>query len=276
MKFQLKALVAALAIVAAVPAQAAMQTGTNGDSSLILTLVDSTSVVSATFDLGPTFTTFNRALNQSWDLTSTNYSAAWTAFNAAASAGKQWGIYMADGVGTGALEQQRFATSGLSTGLTTITNSQLGGDAANFDSFITASNNILPNGTNILNNHQQVADGSNFVSQLAATNAASGLSANAYSGNSGKIANRGSDANGAFDTNLFVWTLTRSSTNLVAQTTSAQLNVAGFNPYFNLSSNGILTYTASTAAPIPEPETYGMLLAGLGMIGFVARRRKSA
>jgi len=29
------------------------------------------------------------------------------------------------------------------------------------------------------------------------------------------------------------------------------------------------------AAPVPEPETYAMLLAGLGLIGFSARRRKS-
>jgi hypothetical protein len=29
-------------------------------------------------------------------------------------------------------------------------------------------------------------------------------------------------------------------------------------------------------APIPEPETYAMLLAGLGLMGFVARRRKQA
>lgn len=29
-------------------------------------------------------------------------------------------------------------------------------------------------------------------------------------------------------------------------------------------------------APIPEPETYAMLLAGLGLMGFVARRRKKA
>jgi len=27
-------------------------------------------------------------------------------------------------------------------------------------------------------------------------------------------------------------------------------------------------------APIPEPETYAMMLAGLGLMGFVARRRK--
>jgi N-acetylmuramic acid 6-phosphate (MurNAc-6-P) etherase len=34
---------------------------------------------------------------------------------------------------------------------------------------------------------------------------------------------------------------------------------------------------ASQALPptsVPEPETYAMLLAGLGMMGFVARRRK--
>lgn len=29
------------------------------------------------------------------------------------------------------------------------------------------------------------------------------------------------------------------------------------------------------AAPIPEPETYAMLLAGMGLLGFIARRRKS-
>lgn len=33
-------------------------------------------------------------------------------------------------------------------------------------------------------------------------------------------------------------------------------------------------FTYSSVAAIPEPETYAMLLAGLGMLGFAARRRK--
>ena len=32
---------------------------------------------------------------------------------------------------------------------------------------------------------------------------------------------------------------------------------------------------ASTTAPVPEPETYAMLAAGLGIVGFLARRRRN-
>lgn len=31
-----------------------------------------------------------------------------------------------------------------------------------------------------------------------------------------------------------------------------------------------------TISPVPEPETYGMLLGGLGLLGFLARRRRKA
>jgi hypothetical protein len=55
------------------------------------------------------------------------------------------------------------------------------------------------------------------------------------------------------------------------------LSSGGTNAYFaadvlNLSGNtGAI---GATVAAVPEPETYAMLLSGLGLIGFVARRRQ--
>lgn len=39
------------------------------------------------------------------------------------------------------------------------------------------------------------------------------------------------------------------------------------------SNGGVYLYAANTVAVIPEPETYAMMLAGLGLIGFIGRRR---
>lgn len=43
-------------------------------------------------------------------------------------------------------------------------------------------------------------------------------------------------------------------------------------PSFDAAAKVTYTY----APPVPEPETYALLLAGLGMVGAIARRRKSA
>lgn len=41
-------------------------------------------------------------------------------------------------------------------------------------------------------------------------------------------------------------------------------------------TNNDLAFQATLTAPVPEPETYGMMMVGLGLLGFLARRRKQA
>lgn len=66
-----------------------------------------------------------------------------------------------------------------------------------------------------------------------------------------------------------VWTLSSSS-------------LAAGDYYLQVSGNMVGADSASfggavsLAAPVPEPETYGMMLAGLGVVGFLARRRRKA
>ena len=63
---------------------------------------------------------------------------------------------------------------------------------------------------------------------------------------------------------------------------SAVLQDAGYTLVIGGTSIGTAAYTGiialtdtpRTLPPVPEPETYAMLLAGLGMLGFIARRRQ--
>ena len=55
--------------------------------------------------------------------------------------------------------------------------------------------------------------------------------------------------------------------------------LAGGDYYYQVSGTGTGSaggfYTlSSTVTPVPEPETYALMLAGLGAMGFVARRRR--
>ena len=83
--------------------------------------------------------------------------------------------------------------------------------------------------------------------------------------NSGGLSMSGTKLlNGSVD----VWTL--STSHLVPD--NYYLLVSG-----TLLSAAAASYSGSiTVTPVPEPEAYAMLLGGLGMLGFLARRRKGS
>jgi hypothetical protein len=53
-----------------------------------------------------------------------------------------------------------------------------------------------------------------------------------------------------------------------------QINAAPGSAYFNNTGSFSVTYDLVVAS-VPEPETYAMLLAGLGLIGAAVKRRKA-
>jgi len=68
------------------------------------------------------------------------------------------------------------------------------------------------------------------------------------------------------------YTFKNGFSNLKSVTWSQNNNFSELHIFDNVN---VTTLTSQTAA-VPEPETYAMFMAGLGLMGFVSRRRKSA
>lgn len=275
MKFQVKALVAALALSAAtVPAQAGMQMATlTGDSSMILTLLDFSSNMSATFDLGYTYSQFQDLVVDAhtsgtmsadglsktftFDLAAGDYADAWSTFFSTASASSTtWAVYAADGTGSGVGSRGIISTYKSGANLTATT--QLTTSIANFNSYM---NNNTP-----LGNHLAVDDGASVVD----SNLVQGYAGRAVAyGATGRINGQGHVSTNLLDTEMTV-VQQLSGANAGAPVAFNTLGLNG-NYTFKMTSTGGLEFVV----PVPEADSYAMLLAGLGVVGLVARRRKA-
>jgi hypothetical protein len=68
---------------------------------------------------------------------------------------------------------------------------------------------------------------------------------------------------------------------VVTNTLNDQVEIHYTNGTYGVGDAGITSMSMTNQAtwmvqttPVPEPETYAMMLAGLGLLGFIARRRK--
>ncbi|WP_373988842.1 PEP-CTERM sorting domain-containing protein [Duganella sp. BuS-21] len=56
---------------------------------------------------------------------------------------------------------------------------------------------------------------------------------------------------------------------------SHTLSFSGLNPTNQYDTSAFIDNVGLTVSAVPEPASYGMLMAGLGLVGLVARRRKA-
>ncbi|MDN5836883.1 MAG: PEP-CTERM sorting domain-containing protein [Nitrosospira sp.] len=108
-----------------------------------------------------------------------------------------------------------------------------------------------------------------------------------------KISDTSSQLSDILDVSVMNTTYNSSATsgNLVEGFMPSQVTSDANNIYVNLNTamwhqtpmasmgdptRDLIALSVDFAAPIPEPETYAMLLAGLGLMGTVVRRRKAA
>ena len=266
MNFKLNALVAAALLVAAGSANAALDNSLSGNGSLYLSVWNGVDT-SATFDLGTNLDSFlpvamsAPGIGINWNLagssvtgmapTTLTYASTWSSFAATVA---DWStvvydVAAMDSTGTAAGNDRYLSTS---RDALSVVASQTNSGLLSFSTVDTYINVNNANGTHL----------------TAANGAAQFTSGDGYY-NLGKQKNWKNNAkftsNDVVGNDLSFYLLATSSTNGLAKAT-----VTSYDGVFNLNQAGALSYSV---AAVPEASTYGMMLAGLGLVGFMARRR---
>lgn len=304
MKFKFNALVAALALIASAGANAAI-TNNNvnpGSSSVLFVAIDNAHTTSFVADLGVTMTDFlqastfvsgtgslayvNQGVTAAWDLTANSRSVngasvsgaySWASnfasFTSAVGTSYTWGVIAADAQGTALNASNTVLNKSLlSTANANATN-------ANLTALSTSTPVSTANGT--------------FTNFVAAQTSQAGQT-HTTSADGSSVATAGT---GQLWTNMkqnFSGQVAWNYLSNIGDTASVLLAVQAGNPtvyslgktYGVDSLQAVATDAASftfdgatltyQVAAVPEASTIAMMLAGLGAVGFMARRRKAA
>ncbi len=285
MSFKLKALVAALAIasISGVANAAIGNSGQNGNAELYLTVWDQAGQRSYTRDLGITIDSFGTAnapvsagftgvvdLPTSSELNIAG-DANWATFIEGQTnvASYQWNIFAGDSNGTAGPGQRRMVytsknddvASAALPGVWLPNNSATGLEKTiiNMDAFVNALNGV---DANLAVNNSYIVTDPSLVSY-------GGYQAGVF----GAAPNLNFYASVGESQNFFY--ATRSGSSNAAEALFTKYGNAGGASAWTLAANGSLNFTPPVA-PVPEPGEWAMLLAGLAVVGSMARRRMSS
>ncbi|MBU1425965.1 MAG: PEP-CTERM sorting domain-containing protein [Gammaproteobacteria bacterium] len=270
MKMKMTLVAGALALAVAGQANATIVDMNSGSSNLVLSVWDTVNNVSYTRDLGVNMSTFAATVSGTTVATLAAGTPGNMTFTADAlltswmvgNNNLVWNVIAGDKTGTATgINQQRFLTTGV--GAPAMANSQLTGGGTSLQTYFAASSTATGAGTSAV---------SNPVSGAAAPYA--GTTFTVINGGGGNAAwgAGGFTTTAAIGSSMDFWYLTPAGGSTVTSAAEAMFQNAAGASTWTLASNGTLTYTV---AAVPEPGEWLLMLSGLGLIGFIATRRRN-
>jgi hypothetical protein len=280
---KLKTLAAALVTAFAVPAAfAAIAPGTSGNGELFLSIFDGTAKLSYTLDLGVTQNDFftngqkETGAKFSWSLNDAQFSSF---LGLVTASNLQWSVLALDSTGgTGAGQYRLFNTvrAGDEGKIGQTTNLKF------FNGMAATIAGTFFDAINTTGTHGTPGQALDFAVNGSSVNADTDAG-NAYYGSVGGLTptlngNTSFNMANAVGTASNFYYITRSGSNQNAFVLVDQFNNTQKQASFLLSAapglTGASSYSLTYAlAPIPEPQTYALMLAGLAIVATIARRR---